>query len=47
MTLRDDLHEALQRSSADPGVRAIVVTGAGRGFNGPAAGAGNPIFGRR
>jgi 2-(1,2-epoxy-1,2-dihydrophenyl)acetyl-CoA isomerase len=31
-TLRDDLHDALQRSSADPEVRAIVITGAGRGF---------------
>jgi 2-(1,2-epoxy-1,2-dihydrophenyl)acetyl-CoA isomerase len=31
-TLRDDLHDALRRSSEDPDVRAIVITGAGRGF---------------
>jgi 2-(1,2-epoxy-1,2-dihydrophenyl)acetyl-CoA isomerase len=31
-TLRDDLHDALERASADPAIRAIVITGAGRGF---------------
>ena len=31
-TLREDLHDALRRSSEDPDIRAIVITGAGRGF---------------
>ena len=31
-TLRDDLHHAIQRAAADSAVRAIVLTGAGRGF---------------
>jgi 2-(1,2-epoxy-1,2-dihydrophenyl)acetyl-CoA isomerase len=31
-TLRDDLHDAILRAAADPGVRAIVLTGAGKGF---------------
>jgi enoyl-CoA hydratase/carnithine racemase len=31
-TLRDDLHDAIVRSSVDPEVRVIVVTGAGKGF---------------
>ncbi len=31
-TLRDDLHDALTRASADPEVRVIVITGAGKGF---------------
>ena len=31
-TLRDDLHDALERASADSAIRAIVITGAGRGF---------------
>jgi 2-(1,2-epoxy-1,2-dihydrophenyl)acetyl-CoA isomerase len=31
-TLRDDLHDALERAGGDPAVRAIVITGAGRGF---------------
>src|SRR5262245_42070549 len=31
-TLRDDLHDAVLRASADPGVRAVVLTGAGKGF---------------
>jgi 2-(1,2-epoxy-1,2-dihydrophenyl)acetyl-CoA isomerase len=31
-TLRDDLHDALLRSSADDGVRVVIVTGAGKGF---------------
>ncbi|HEX6911176.1 MAG TPA: enoyl-CoA hydratase-related protein, partial [Longimicrobium sp.] len=30
--MRDRLHDALDRAAADPGVRVIVVTGAGRGF---------------
>ena len=31
-TLRDDLLDAITRASADPQVRVMVVTGAGRGF---------------
>ena len=31
-TLRDDLHNAIMRASDDPAIRAIVLTGAGRGF---------------
>jgi enoyl-CoA hydratase/carnithine racemase len=31
-TLRDDLHDAVLRAAADPLVRAIVITGAGKGF---------------
>jgi 2-(1,2-epoxy-1,2-dihydrophenyl)acetyl-CoA isomerase len=31
-TLRDDLHDAITRSSADPDVRVLVITGAGKGF---------------
>jgi len=31
-TLREDLHDAITRASADPDVRVIVVTGAGKGF---------------
>ena len=31
-TLREDLYDAVVRASDDPGVRVIVVTGAGKGF---------------
>jgi enoyl-CoA hydratase/carnithine racemase len=31
-TLREDLHDAMLRATTDPLVRAIVLTGAGRGF---------------
>ena len=31
-TLREDLHDAIVRASSDPEVRAIILTGAGRGF---------------
>jgi 2-(1,2-epoxy-1,2-dihydrophenyl)acetyl-CoA isomerase len=31
-TLREDLHDALMKSVADPGVGVLVITGAGRGF---------------
>jgi enoyl-CoA hydratase/carnithine racemase len=31
-TLREDLHDAVTRASADPEVRVMVVTGAGKGF---------------
>jgi 2-(1,2-epoxy-1,2-dihydrophenyl)acetyl-CoA isomerase len=31
-TLRTDLHEAITTASGDPDVRAIILTGAGRGF---------------
>jgi 2-(1,2-epoxy-1,2-dihydrophenyl)acetyl-CoA isomerase len=31
-TLRDDLHDAITRSAADPDVRAMIITGAGKGF---------------
>ena len=31
-TLRDDLYDAVTRSAADPEVRVMVVTGAGKGF---------------
>jgi len=31
-TLRDDLHDAVLRATADPEVRVIVLTGAGKGF---------------
>jgi len=31
-TLRDDLHDAILRSAADPEVRVMVLTGAGKGF---------------
>jgi 2-(1,2-epoxy-1,2-dihydrophenyl)acetyl-CoA isomerase len=30
--MRDRLHDALDRAAADPDVRVIVITGAGRGF---------------
>ena len=31
-TLRDDLHDAITRSAADPDVRVLIITGAGKGF---------------
>ena len=31
-TLRDDLHDAVLRASADSEVRVMVITGAGKGF---------------
>ena len=31
-SLRDDLHDAITRSAADPDVRAMIVTGSGKGF---------------
>ncbi len=31
-TLRDDLYDAVRKAAADPDVRVIVITGAGRGF---------------
>ncbi len=31
-TLRTDLHDAVTKASGDPNVRAIILTGAGRGF---------------
>ena len=31
-SLRDDLHDAVTRSAADPQVRVMVITGAGKGF---------------
>jgi len=31
-SLRDDLHHAVTRSAADPEVRVMVITGAGKGF---------------
>ena len=31
-TLRDDLHDAITRSAADPEVRVMILTGAGKGF---------------
>jgi 2-(1,2-epoxy-1,2-dihydrophenyl)acetyl-CoA isomerase len=31
-TLRDDLYDALMKAAADPEVRVLVITGAGRGF---------------
>jgi 2-(1,2-epoxy-1,2-dihydrophenyl)acetyl-CoA isomerase len=31
-SLRDDLHDALTRSAADPDVRVMIITGAGKGF---------------
>jgi 2-(1,2-epoxy-1,2-dihydrophenyl)acetyl-CoA isomerase len=31
-TLRDDLYDAVAKSAADPEVRVLVITGAGRGF---------------
>jgi enoyl-CoA hydratase/carnithine racemase len=31
-SLRDDLHDAITRSSADPEVRVMVITGSGKGF---------------
>jgi 2-(1,2-epoxy-1,2-dihydrophenyl)acetyl-CoA isomerase len=31
-TLREDLHDAVVRTSADPDVRVMVITGAGKGF---------------
>lgn len=31
-TLREDLYEAVQQAAADPGVGALIITGAGRGF---------------
>jgi len=31
-SLRDDLHDAITRSAADPDVRVLIITGAGKGF---------------
>src|SRR5438552_16378245 len=31
-TLREDLHDAVTRASADPEVRVMIVTGSGKGF---------------
>jgi enoyl-CoA hydratase/carnithine racemase len=31
-TLRDDLHDAITRSAADPDVRVLIITGSGKGF---------------
>ena len=31
-TLRDDLHDAITRAAADPEVRVMIITGAGKGF---------------
>jgi len=31
-SLRDDLHDAITRSAADPDVRVMIVTGSGKGF---------------
>jgi enoyl-CoA hydratase/carnithine racemase len=31
-TLRDDLYDAVSKAAADPDVRVLVITGAGRGF---------------
>jgi 2-(1,2-epoxy-1,2-dihydrophenyl)acetyl-CoA isomerase len=31
-SLRDDLHDAITRSAADPEVRVMIVTGSGKGF---------------
>jgi 2-(1,2-epoxy-1,2-dihydrophenyl)acetyl-CoA isomerase len=31
-TMRDDLHDAIDAAATDPGVRVLVITGAGRGF---------------
>ncbi len=31
-TLREDLHSAIVRASEEPSIRAIILTGAGRGF---------------
>ena len=31
-SLRDDLHDAVTRSAADPEVRVMIITGAGKGF---------------
>ena len=31
-TLREDLHDAITRGSADPEVRVMIITGAGKGF---------------
>ena len=31
-TLREDFHDAVLRASADPEVRVMIVTGAGKGF---------------
>lgn len=31
-SLRDDLHDAIMRSAADPDVRVMIITGAGKGF---------------
>ena len=31
-TLREDLYDAIVKSAADPEVRVLVITGAGRGF---------------
>ncbi len=31
-TMRDDLHDAIDRAASSPEVRVIVITGAGRGF---------------
>src|SRR3989442_261096 len=33
-TLREDLHDAMFRAIEDPEVRAIILTGAGKGFCG-------------
>ena len=31
-SLRDDLHDAVTRSAADPEVRVLIITGSGKGF---------------
>jgi enoyl-CoA hydratase/carnithine racemase len=31
-TMRDDLHDAIDRAASSPDVRVLVITGAGRGF---------------
>ena len=31
-SLRDDLHDAITRSAADPEVRVMIITGSGKGF---------------
>src|SRR3989441_6635437 len=31
-SLRDDLHDAITRSAADPEVRVLIITGSGKGF---------------
>jgi 2-(1,2-epoxy-1,2-dihydrophenyl)acetyl-CoA isomerase len=41
-TLRDDLYDAVLRSSQDPEIRAIVVTGAGAASRGQGGAAARP-----